>query len=78
MSKKDLGFLPFSALTFGILILGVAGCHSNPSPNNDQTQNAAATQAADESQDPAEQANLAHAVATKSAPAPAPSASSNQ
>jgi len=74
MSKRHVGYLPLSALTFGILMMGAAGCHSNPSPNSDQSQNAAATQAADESQDPAEQANLAPAVATT----PQPSSSSNQ
>lgn len=69
MSKHKFRYFPLSSLALGCLMIGVAGCHSNPSPNSNQPQNAAATQATDESQDPAEQANLAPAVQTQTPPA---------
>jgi hypothetical protein len=55
-TRKDLWYLPVYAFTLGILTLGVAGCHKT---NPTQDQNATATQATDDTQDPAEQANLA-------------------
>jgi len=64
---KDLICLPFYALALGALTIGMAGCHKT---NPTQNQNATATQAADESQDPAEQANLAPAVNTTQEGAP--------
>ncbi len=68
MSKsKTHAYLPLCALTFGLLTMGI-GCNksnqASQTPNPTQDQNAAATQAADNSQDPAEQANLAPAVNT--------------
>lgn len=65
MSSKNT-HLPLYALAVGFLATGIAGCHGNNqnNANQAQNQNAVATQAADESQDPAEQANLAPAVNT--------------
>jgi hypothetical protein len=68
MSKYDLAKIPLPALVSGILILGAAGCHSSPPASSNQPQNAAAIQAADESQDPAEHANLAPAIDTEPPP----------
>ncbi len=68
MKKTASAFPALPALVLGILVIGATGCHSNPPQNSDQSQNAAATQAADESQDPAEQANLAPAVETTPPP----------
>lgn len=72
-------YFPLCALTLGLVAMGLAGCHSgNQNANNSnpaQAQNAVATQAADESQDPAEQANLAPATAaTEQEAAPPPPA----
>ncbi|HET9789960.1 MAG TPA: YXWGXW repeat-containing protein, partial [Candidatus Angelobacter sp.] len=64
------GFPPFPVLAISALVLAVAGCHSTAPPlsnNTNQAQNAA-MQAADESQDPAEQANLAPAIETAPPP----------
>jgi len=66
MSTRN-GPFPILVLSIGLVATGV-GCHGNNqnSANQAQTQNAVATQAADESQDPAEQANLAPAANTTS------------
>lgn len=66
MSTRS-GPFPILALSLGLAAAGI-GCHGNNQndANQAQTQNAVATQAADESQDPAEQANLAPAVNTTS------------
>jgi len=65
--RKDLCYPLLFALTVGVMALGIAGCHkTNPTQNQDAT----AVQAADDSQDPAEQANLAPAVAATSQGAP--------
>lgn len=78
--------LPLYALAIGFLATGIAGCHGNNQNNANQAQpqNAVATQAADESQDPAAQANLAPAVNTtnesaqqQSAPPPPPDQAAN-
>lgn len=63
-----IGRFPVLALSLGLVAAGI-GCHGNSqnSANQAQTQNAVATQAADESQDPAEQANLAPAANTTEA-----------
>ena len=67
MEKKMSARSGFSvlALSLGLVVTGI-GCRGNNqnSANEAQTQNAVATQAANESQDPAEQANLAPAVNT--------------
>lgn len=75
-TRTNCGYFPLFALTFGLVAAGLAGCHSNSqnpnSSNPAQAQSAAATQAADESQDPAEQANLAPASASSQQQAATP------
>ena len=79
IARTNLRYFPLFALTLGLVVAGLAGCQSdNQNPNNSnpaQAQTPAATQAADESQDPAEQANLAPASAVsqqQTAPPPPP------
>ncbi|MFZ3214771.1 MAG: hypothetical protein WA192_01815, partial [Candidatus Acidiferrales bacterium] len=67
---QNLRYLPLFAFVLGVMTIGIAGCHKT---NPTQNPNATAVQAADDSQDPAEQANLAPAAATTQ-----PSASEQQ
>ncbi|HEX5235115.1 MAG TPA: hypothetical protein VFW25_07280 [Silvibacterium sp.] len=64
-ARKTHSFLPLCALTVGLFTMAVVSCNkSSQTPqatNPTQDQNAAATQVADNSQDPADQANLAPA-----------------
>ncbi|MGC2163264.1 MAG: hypothetical protein WA634_15250 [Silvibacterium sp.] len=74
-TRKDLRYFPVLALALGVITIGIAGCHNT---NPTQNQNATAVQAADNSQDPAEQANLAPAVATTQQSAPVQQAAPEQ
>ena len=89
MSKTILKipFIAIPAISFlGVaLAIGVAGCNKSSTPDQAATPagsaagTADATQVADDTQDPAMQANLAPAVATtQSAPASSSSSSASQ
>jgi WXXGXW repeat (2 copies) len=54
--KKNLKFSPIYILALGCIAFALTGCHKNPGA---EPQNSVAAQAADQSQDPAKQANLA-------------------
>src|ERR1700739_1929332 len=64
MCKSKLPHSPICAVTLSLLILGFAGCNKSNQATTPPQDNAAATQAADNNQDPAQEANLAPAVNT--------------